>query len=251
MFHFPGCPPHELFIHSWVTGHYPSRVPPFGYPRIYAYLRLPWAFRSLSRPSSAISALASSLRSSSLDLPAGSRAPSALAASSLLPLRYVHLPKTIEKCPYLSSFGLRSALPTGFLPRFPSTSFGFFFPCAVFKVRLCFPPSLPVCLSLPLPFPLPAAFEVSLFSDPSKRYSEEFPSDANSLSLRWLCRSYSLSTRRFSIGSPIMGPPISCRSFRLSRFASALRLSPSRFRSPLRPRMRMNSPSIPFSLERR
>ena len=101
MFHFPGCPPHELFIHSWVTGHYPSRVPPFGYPRIYAYLRLPWAFRSLSRPSSAISALASSLRSFSLDLPAGSRAPSALAASSLLPLRYVHLPKTIEKCPYL------------------------------------------------------------------------------------------------------------------------------------------------------
>ena len=101
MFHFPGCPPHELFIHSWVTGHYPSRVPPFGYPRIYAYLRLPWAFRSLSRPSSAISALASSLRSFSLDLPAGSRAPSALAASSLLPLRYVHLPKTIEKCSYL------------------------------------------------------------------------------------------------------------------------------------------------------
>ena len=151
----------------------------------------------------------------------------------------------------ISFFGLRSALPTGFLPRFPSTSFGFFFPCAVFKVRLRLPPSLPVCLSLPLPFPLPAAFEVSLFSDPSKRYSEEFPSDASPLSLRWLCRSYSLSTRRFSIGSPIMGPPISCRSFRLSRFASAFRLSPSRFRSPLRPRMRMNSPSIPFSLERR
>ena len=151
----------------------------------------------------------------------------------------------------ISSFGLCSALPTGFLPRFPSTSFGFFFPCAVFKVRLRLPPSLPVCLSLPLPFPLPAAFEVSLFSDPSKRYSEEFPSDASPLSLRWLYRSYSLSTRRFSIGSPIIGSPISCRSFRLSRFASAFRLSPSRFRSPLRPRMRMNSPSIPFSLERR
>ena len=86
----------------------------------------------------------------------------------------------------ISFFGLRSALPTGFLPRFPSTSFGFFFPCAVFKVRLRLPPSLPVCLSLPLPFPLPAAFEVSLFSDPSKRYSEEFPSDASPLSLRWL-----------------------------------------------------------------
>ena len=84
-----------------VTEHYFRRVPPFGYPRIYACLRLPVAFRSLPRPSSAISALASSLRSFSLDLPAGSRAPSALAASSLLPLRYVHLPKTIEKCPYL------------------------------------------------------------------------------------------------------------------------------------------------------
>ena len=68
MFHFPGCPPHKLLIHLWVTGHYPSRVPPFGYPWIKAYLQLPMAFRSLSRPSSAISALASTLRSYSLDL---------------------------------------------------------------------------------------------------------------------------------------------------------------------------------------
>ena len=68
MFHFPGCPPHELWIHSWVTGHYPGRVSPFGYLRINAYLRLPEAFRSLSRPSSAISAMASTLRSYSLDL---------------------------------------------------------------------------------------------------------------------------------------------------------------------------------------
>ena len=68
MFHFPGCPPHELWIHSWVTGHCPGRVPPFGYLRINVYLQLPAAFRSLSRPSSAISALASTLRSSSLDL---------------------------------------------------------------------------------------------------------------------------------------------------------------------------------------
>ena len=68
MFHFPGCPPMRLSFHLMVTGHCPGRVPPFGYPRIYAHLQLPAAFRSLSRPSSAISALASTLRSSSLDL---------------------------------------------------------------------------------------------------------------------------------------------------------------------------------------
>ena len=51
-----------------VTGHYPSRVPPFGNLRIKAYLQLPEAYRSLSRPSSAISAMASTLRSYSLDL---------------------------------------------------------------------------------------------------------------------------------------------------------------------------------------
>ena len=58
----------RLWIHLMVTGHYPGRVPPFGYPWINAYLQLPKAFRSLSRPSSAISALASTLRSYSLDL---------------------------------------------------------------------------------------------------------------------------------------------------------------------------------------
>ena len=58
----------NLWIQFMVTGHYPSRVPPFGYLRIKAHLRLPEAFRSLSRPSSAISAMASTLRSYSLDL---------------------------------------------------------------------------------------------------------------------------------------------------------------------------------------
>ena len=51
--------------------HYTSstcRVPSFGYPRIKAYLQLPVAFRSLSRPSSAPSAKAFSLRSFSLEL---------------------------------------------------------------------------------------------------------------------------------------------------------------------------------------
>ena len=71
----------SYLIQTPVTGHYPSRVPPFGNPWISAYVRLPTAYRSLSRPSSAISALASTLRSCSLDL-----------ASS----RQLSLPKTIE-----------------------------------------------------------------------------------------------------------------------------------------------------------
>ena len=71
----------RLCIHLMVTGHYPSRVPPFGNLRIKAYLQLPEAYRSLSRPSSAISAMASTLRSCSLDL-----------ASS----RQLLLPKTLE-----------------------------------------------------------------------------------------------------------------------------------------------------------
>ena len=64
----PRVPPVKLWIHLTVTEHYLRRVPPFGYPWINAYLRLPMAFRSLPRPSSAISALASTLRSCSLDL---------------------------------------------------------------------------------------------------------------------------------------------------------------------------------------
>ena len=63
-----------------MTEHSLRRVPPFGYPRIIACLRLPVAFRSLPRPSSAISALASTLRSSSLDL-------LCLRAALLRPLR--------------------------------------------------------------------------------------------------------------------------------------------------------------------
>ena len=44
------------------------RVAPFGDPRIDAYVQLPEAFRSLSRPSSAPDAKASPLRSFQLDL---------------------------------------------------------------------------------------------------------------------------------------------------------------------------------------
>ena len=44
--------------------HVHTQVPPFGYLRIVAHLQLPAAFRSLSRPSLAPSAKASTLRSS-------------------------------------------------------------------------------------------------------------------------------------------------------------------------------------------
>jgi hypothetical protein len=61
MFQFAGFPPYDLCIQSSVTGHYSRRVSPFGYPRINACLRLPVAFRSSLRPSSALGAKASSL----------------------------------------------------------------------------------------------------------------------------------------------------------------------------------------------
>ena len=67
MFQFPGCPPRRLWIHLRVSGHYPGRVSPFGYPRIDTCLQFPVAFRSLPRPSSAVGARASTLCSSSLD----------------------------------------------------------------------------------------------------------------------------------------------------------------------------------------
>ena len=67
MFQFPGCPSVRLWIHLTMTGHYSSRVSPFGYLRINACLRLLVAFRSLPRPSSAYGALASTLCSYSLD----------------------------------------------------------------------------------------------------------------------------------------------------------------------------------------
>ena len=53
----------RLWIQRMMTGLYSCRISPFGHPRINAYLRLPAAFRSLSRPSSAPSAKAFPLRS--------------------------------------------------------------------------------------------------------------------------------------------------------------------------------------------
>ena len=90
-----------------VTGHCPGRVPPFGHPWINAYLRLPMAFRSLSRPSSAISALASTLRSFSLDL-------ASFRSRPLLRLFQDRAARASFRCFPLCSF--QGALPVRFQP---------------------------------------------------------------------------------------------------------------------------------------
>ena len=66
-FSSPGALLVTYLIQLRVTEHYFRRVSPFGYLRINACLRLLVAFRSLPRPSSAYGALASTLRSCSLD----------------------------------------------------------------------------------------------------------------------------------------------------------------------------------------
>ena len=59
MFQFADLPLSGLCIQPGVTGHYPSRVSPFGHPWIKACSQLPRAFRRLPRPSSALGAKAS------------------------------------------------------------------------------------------------------------------------------------------------------------------------------------------------
>ena len=59
MFQFADLPPRGLCIQPRVTGHYPSRVSPFGHSRITACSQLPETFRRLPRPSSAPGAKAS------------------------------------------------------------------------------------------------------------------------------------------------------------------------------------------------
>ena len=65
-FSSPGLPPNALCIHALVTS-IRRWVPPFGHLRFTAYLQLPEAFRCWFRPSSALSAKASTVRSSSLN----------------------------------------------------------------------------------------------------------------------------------------------------------------------------------------
>src|SRR3982751_6658571 len=67
MFQFSPLALPSLWIQEGVTRHDSRRVSPFGHPRITAYVRLPEAFRSLSRPSSPVHAKASTVRPCSLD----------------------------------------------------------------------------------------------------------------------------------------------------------------------------------------
>jgi hypothetical protein len=67
MFHFAGYGSRLVWIPRHGTRHDSSRVSPFGYHRIKAYLPLPDAFRSLSRPSSPIDAKAFVVRPYQLD----------------------------------------------------------------------------------------------------------------------------------------------------------------------------------------
>ena len=80
----------RLFYSTQDTGVWLQWVPPFGYPRINAYLQLPEAFRSLSRPSSAPDAKASPLRPSSLDLSSRKSPSGSVWFSSLRELCKLH-----------------------------------------------------------------------------------------------------------------------------------------------------------------
>ena len=61
MFQFPGLPPPALCVQAGVTGNDSRRVRPFGDPRVTGHVRLTVAYRSLSRPSSASCAKASTV----------------------------------------------------------------------------------------------------------------------------------------------------------------------------------------------
>ena len=61
MFQFPGLPPPSLCVQLGVAGYESCWVRPFGDPRVTGHVRLTVAYRSLSRPSSASCAKASTV----------------------------------------------------------------------------------------------------------------------------------------------------------------------------------------------
>ena len=187
-----------------VTGHCPGRVPPFGHPWINAYLRLPMAFRSLSRPSSAISALASTLRSFSLDL------------------------ASFRSRPLLRLFRDRAAR-TSFIA----------FPCAVFKVRSPSASNLPPIdpLTGQSSGPLKTSGLSPRFRDSSKRY-RNLPKRSERSILRLLpplilvrvssSRLFAASCRPFARASALASPAAGLFRLLLPHSRSAFRLRPLR-----------------------
>ena len=67
MFQFPGLSSHSLCVQLRITEYYFRWVAPFGDPRIVACVRLPEAFRRFLRPSSALYAKTSTVRSFSFN----------------------------------------------------------------------------------------------------------------------------------------------------------------------------------------
>ena len=61
MFQFPRLPSSRLCVQRWIAGNDPRWVCPFGDPRVRGYVPLTAAYRSLSRPSSASCAKASTV----------------------------------------------------------------------------------------------------------------------------------------------------------------------------------------------
>ena len=61
MFQFPGLPPPALCVQAGAAGYEACWVRPFGDPRVKGHVRLTVAYRSLSRPSSASCAKASTV----------------------------------------------------------------------------------------------------------------------------------------------------------------------------------------------
>ena len=61
MFQFSGLPSRTLYIQVRIMSHYAHWVYPFGNLGVKGYVRLTLAYRSLSRPSSALCAKASTV----------------------------------------------------------------------------------------------------------------------------------------------------------------------------------------------
>ena len=127
---------------SHVTAVLPRWVSPFGYLRIIAYLPLPEAFRSLSRPSSAPDAKAFPLRSFKLDLhcPPGrnrSRPGEVISLVLLAVLELCRLHRRffrkIVVLPLFFHAIFYCSRPFG---RLPSVALLFLLLCSVFKVQL-------------------------------------------------------------------------------------------------------------------